>query len=135
MCPRCRRSFRRINQRHQCGTGDRREVLRNRPAGLVAIYTNVESYAKSLGPIEIVARERYVLLRTTRIFADIVVMTDAIRVAVHLGRKVEDPLFFKAAGDGKRVTHVAKLRTQSDAGTIRPYLKEGYELSLKDRGE
>jgi hypothetical protein len=106
-CPKCNRSFLRVNQRHQCGTGDRGEVLRNRPATLVALYGSIESYVKSLGPIEFVTRERYVLLRSTQIFADLVVMTDAIRAAVHLGRKVDDPLFFNVGSNGKRVSHLA----------------------------
>ena len=87
-CPKCKRSFTRKNQRHACGTGDRSEVLRNRPDALVALYDSVESFAKSLGSIEIVARERYVLLRTVRIFADMVIMTDAVRIAIHLERRV-----------------------------------------------
>jgi hypothetical protein len=131
-CPKCNRSFRSANQRHRCGTGDRNDVLRNRPAALAAIYDSIESFAKSLGPVEIVTRERYVLLRSTRIFADLVVMTDAIRAAVHIERKVDDPMFFKVGDGGKRVTHVAKLRTQTEVQAILPYLKEAYELSLKN---
>jgi hypothetical protein len=130
ICPKCRRSFRRVNQRHQCGTGDRGEVLRNRPATIVAFYGSIESYAKSLGPIEFVTRERYVLLRSTQIFADLVVMTDAIRAAVQLGRKADDPLFFKVGSNGKRVSHVAKLKTETEVQRILPYLKEAYELTF-----
>jgi hypothetical protein len=51
------------NQRHACGTGDRDEVLRNRPDELVELYGELERYVKSLGPVEFVTRERYVLLR------------------------------------------------------------------------
>lgn len=133
-CHRCHRSFTQKNQRHACGTGNRREVLRNRPEALVRLYESIEAFAKSLGTIEIVARERYVLLRSVRIFADLVIMADAIRVAVHLGRKQDDPIFFKVASDRKRFTHVAKLHTVKDFRTIEPYLKEAYELSL-DRTE
>lgn len=110
-CPKCKRSFTRKNQRHACGTGNRSEVLRNRPGGLVALYDSVESFAKSLGSIEIVARKRYVLLRTVRIFADLVIMTDAVRIAIHLGRRIDDPIFFKVGSDETKVSHVAKLRT------------------------
>ena len=83
-CRRCKRSFSRKNQRHACGTGDRTGVLRNRPEELVRLYESVEAFVKSLGDIELVARERYVLFRSTRIFADVVIMTDALRIAVHL---------------------------------------------------
>jgi hypothetical protein len=52
-------------------------------------------------------------------------------VAIHLGRRVEDPIFFKIGSDGKKVSHVAKLRTDADLKTIRPYLREAYAFSLK----
>src|ERR1039458_976062 len=77
-CPKCKRRFTRKNQRHVCGTGNRLEVLRGRPDSLVALYSSLESFAKTLGPLEIVARDRYVLFRSDRIFADLVVMTDAL---------------------------------------------------------
>jgi|GEM_PF-653175 hypothetical protein len=132
-CPRCARSFTQKNQRHACGAGDRSEVLRNRPDSIVRLYGLVEAFARSLGPIEIVARERYVLLRTVRIFADLVIMVGAVRIAVHLKRKVNDPLFFKVASDARHVTHVAKLQTQKELSAIKPYLKEAYQASLETR--
>jgi hypothetical protein len=130
-CPACRRAFTRINQRHACGTGDRSEVLRNRPDFVVRLYASVEAFARALGPIEIVARERYVLLRSARIFADLVIMTDAVRIAVHLERKRADSIFFKVASSERAVTHVAKLQTEQDFSAVKPYLKEAYELSLQ----
>jgi len=130
-CPRCARSFTQQNQRHACGTGDRSDVLHNRPDSIVRVYDLLERFAQSLGPIEIVARERYVLLRSVRIFADLVIMTDAVRIAIHLKRRANDPIFFKIAANARHVTHVAKLRTQKDLGAIKPYLKEAYQTSLE----
>ena len=130
-CPKCRRSFTRKNQRHACGTGDRSEVLRDRPEVVVRLYGSVETFVKSLGPVEIVARARYVLFRSKRIFADLVIMADAVRVAVHLRRKLDDPIFFKIVSDDRKVTHVAKLRTEKDFSTIKPYVKEAYEFSVE----
>jgi len=95
----------------------------------------VEAFAQSLGPIEIVARERYVLLRSTRIFADLVIMVDAVRIAIHLKRKVNDPRFFKVGGDARHVTHVAKLQTPKDFNALKPYLKEAYQASLEPPNE
>ncbi len=132
-CPKCKRKFTRKNQRHACGTGSRSEVLRNRPPEIVELYKSLESYAKSLGKIEIVARERYVLLRTVRIFADLVIMSDALRVAIHIGRKANDPVFLKIAGDARHISHVARLKTLKDLAAIKPYLKEAYEFSLSKR--
>jgi hypothetical protein len=131
-CPSCRRSFTRVNQRHACGTGDRSRVLRDRSLELVRLYEAVEAFAKSLGPIEIVARDRYVLLRSVRIFADLVMMTDAVRVAVHVRRQLNDPLFFKIVSDGKKVTGVTKLQTEAQLKRLLPYLQEAYDASLAE---
>lgn len=130
-CPTCDRSFTRVNQRHACGTSDGRDVLRDRSESVVRTYTAIEAFAKTLGPIEIVARERYVLLRSVRIFADLVIMADAVRVAIHLRRRVEDPRFFKVVEDRKRVTHVAKLASERDVDAIKAYLQEAYDASLQ----
>ena len=130
-CPTCKRTFKQTNQRHTCGTGNRKDVLRNRPEHVVRVYDSIETFVRSLGPIEIVARERYVLFRSHRIFADLVIMTDAVRVAVHLGRRVDDPMFFKVATDRKKVTHVAKITTAKDVGAIKRYLQEAYDVSVE----
>ena len=129
-CPKCRRRFTRKNQRHACGTGNRLEVLRGRPDSLVALYSSLESFARTLGPVEFVARDRYVLLRSRRIFADVVVMTDALRVAVHLRRRVADPIFVKIGADRKHVSHVARLQDETSLSTLKPYLREAYEFSI-----
>ena len=129
-CPTCGRAFTRPHQRHACGTSDGRDGLRDRPASVVRTYAAIEAFAKQLGPIEIVARERYVLLRSVRIFADLVIMADAVRVAIHLTRRVDDPRFFKVVADRKKVTHVAKLASPSDVEAITAYLAEAYEASL-----
>lgn len=129
-CPKCKRRFTRKNQRHACGTGSRLEVLRGRPESLVALYCSLESFARSLGPVEFVTRDRYVLFRSRRIFADLVVMADALRVVVHLGRRVDDPIFFKIGADRGRVSHVAKLQGEASLSALKPYLREAYEFSV-----
>ena len=96
----------------------------------MALYCSLESFAKTLGPVEFVARDRYVLLRSRRIFADLVVMTDALRVAIHLGRRVADPIFFKIGTDRKHVSHVAKLRDETSLAALKPYLREAYDFSI-----
>ena len=129
-CPKCRRQFTRKNQRHACGTGERTEILRNRPPELVTLYTALEAFATSLGPVEVVTRERYALFRSKRIFADTVVMSDAIRLAIHLPRTAKHKLFFKVGSDRRHVTHVAKLRRVQDLEPMKPFLREAYEHSL-----
>jgi hypothetical protein len=129
-CPACGRKFTRPNQRHACGTGDRAEVLRNRPPELVQLYGALEAFVKTLGPVEFVTRERYVLLRTRRIFADLNVMTDALRIAIHLPTEEKHRLFIKVAGDRKQVTHVAKLKSASDLDAMKPFLRKAYQFSV-----
>lgn len=129
-CPQCRRRFTRTNQRHACGTGDRAEVLRNRSPELVDLYDALERFATSLGAVEVVARERYVLLRSTRIFADLVVMSDALRLAIHLSRKADHRLFTKVAADRRQVTHVAKIHDMEELDALKPFLREAYEYSI-----
>jgi predicted transport protein len=129
-CPNCNRRFSRTNQRHACGTGDRAQVLRNRAPEIVELYETLERFARSLGPVEFVTRERYVLLRTNRIFADVVVMSDGLRLAIHLSRKAAHQLFIKVGADRKQVTHVAKLHDMEDLEAMKPFLREAYEYSI-----
>ncbi len=129
-CPNCRRKFSRVNQRHACGTGEHGRAIRNRPQAIVDLYAAIESFAKSLGPIEVVTGDRYVLLRSVRVFADLVIMAEAVRVAVHLGRKVDAPIFFKVGANRRFVSHVAKLKTKEEFEQLKPFLKEAYRFSL-----
>ena len=129
-CPRCGREFRQKNQRHSCGVGSRAELLAGKPPALVTLYGALEKILKPLPGVEVVARGRYVLLRTSRIFSDVVFMRDALRVAVNLGRTVKDPLFFKIGElPGRQVIHVAKVRTAAELRAIAPYLREAYAMA------
>ena len=134
-CPRCKRTFRQVNQRHSCGVGDRATLLRGKPAGLVKLYRVIEKALRRWAGVEIVSKDRYALFRTTRIFADLVFMRDALRLAVHLDRAVSEPLFFKVVRDRKRVSHVARLCTGADVAVVMPYLKEAYELARREASE
>lgn len=129
-CPKCKRGFTRKNQRHACGTGNRADVLRDRPPEVVELYAALEAFAKSLGPVEFVTRERYVLLRSHRIFADLTIMSNALRLAIHLSREARSPLFMKVGSDRKQVTHVAKLHTLDELEAMKPFLREAYEYSV-----
>jgi hypothetical protein len=80
--------------------------------------------------VEVVTRDRYALFRTTRIFADLTVTRDALRVVVHLGRKVSAPCFIKSGPSGSRVSHVTVLRTPEDLRRIMPFLREAFDLAL-----
>lgn len=131
-CPRCSRTFRRANQRHACGTGDDATLLANRPPELAELYRKLEAAVRSYGGVEIVARDRYALFRTTRIFADLTVMRDALRVVIHLARRVKKPCFVKVGASGKRVSHVALVRTGDDLRTILPFLREAFDLAQSE---
>ncbi len=105
-CPRCHRAFRQVNQRHACGVGSPGTLLKNRPPALADLYRKLETTVKGFGGVEVVTRNRYALFRTTRIFADLTVMRDALRVVIHLGRNASAPYFIKVQGHN-RVSHVA----------------------------
>lgn len=130
-CPKCHRAFTQVNQRHACGTGSREQVLRNRPAALVHVYELIEAHAKTLGPIEIVTRQRYALFRSARIFADLTVMTSCVRLVIHLRRRVADPAFSKiVTGEKMAVSHVAKLTTPNEWEAVKSYFEEAHRVSL-----
>lgn len=135
-CPQCSRTFRRTHQRHSCGVGSRADLLEGKPESLVKLYLELEKSLKTFGDVEVVARDRYALFRTTRIFADLVFMSDALRLAVHLNREVMDSLFFKVQrGSDRRVAHVAKLRSAAQVRAVKPYLEEAYRFARSEQSE
>lgn len=129
-CSECKREFARKNQRHACGIGNRDDVIRDRPQSVVEVYKAIEDYVCKLGKVETVARDRYVLFRSTRIFVDLSIMKDVVRIAIHIGRKIENPIFIKVVDDGKQITHVAKIGSLNELKKIEPLMKEAYEFSL-----
>jgi hypothetical protein len=130
VCPRCDRTFRQIKQRHACGVGSVETLLKDRPPTLADLYRKLETAVKDFGDVEVVTRDRYALFRTTRIFADLTVMKDALRVVIHLDRKVAAPCFIKSGNDRNRVSHVALVRTPADLKAITPYLREAFDLAM-----
>ncbi len=131
-CPRCHRNFRQANQRHACGVGSAATLLKGRPPALTDLYRQFETAVRGFGQVEVVTRGRYALFRTTRIFVDLTVMRDALRVVVHLGRKVAAPYFIKTGPSGDRVSHVVLVRTAADLRTIMPWLREAFDLAVSE---
>lgn len=127
-CPECGRAFRQSSQRHACGVGDRTSLLRNRPATLTALYQRLEQVLADLEGVEIVTRDRYALFRTTRIFADLTVRREALRLVVHLDRQVDEPYVDKVV-HGRRVSHVIMLRATPDLDAVTPLIHEAYDLA------
>lgn len=132
-CPRCHRKFRQVNQRHACGVGSADTLLEGRPPELVDLYRKLETAVRGFGDVEVVTRDRYALFRTTRIFADLTVMRDALRVVIHLGRKVSAPFFVKSGPSGNRVSHVALVRTAGELRTVMPFLREAFNLAADEK--
>ena len=128
-CPQCRRTFRQVNQRHACGVGDSATLLKDRPPELAGLYRKLEATINGFGFVEVVTRNRYALFRTTRIFTDLTVTRDALRVVIHLGRRVNAPYFVKVGEGDKRVSHVALVRTDEDLRAIKPFLLEAFNLA------
>ncbi|MBI4466271.1 MAG: hypothetical protein HY656_02435 [Acidobacteria bacterium] len=112
--------------------GSRRALLEGKPESLVKLYVAMEKSLKAWGGVEIGARGRYALFRTTRVFADLVFMKEALRLALLLDREVKAPLFFKVLRmSAHRVAHVAKLRNRAELRAVIPYLKEAYRFALR----
>ena len=129
-CPECKRDFTRLNQRHVCGTGNAADVLWNRPQAIVEVFQAITNLVQQLGPVEMVARDRYVLFRSVRIFVDLTIMKDAVRIAIHVGRRLDHPVFIKVVDDGRQFTHVVKIDGLAQLAVIEPFLKEAYAHSL-----
>jgi hypothetical protein len=87
---------------------------------------------RSFGGVEVVTRDRYALFRTTRIFTDLTVTRDSLRVVIHLGRQVTAPYFIKVGRSNRRVSHVTLVRTLGELRVITPLLREAYELSTSE---
>ena len=132
-CPRCKRTFRQVNQRHACGVGNAATLLKGRSPALADLYGDLETTVRSFGNVEVVTRDRYALFRTTRIFADLTVTRDALRVVVHLARKVRAPHFVKSGPSGSRVSHVTFVRTAEELRTVMPFLREAFDLAVGER--
>jgi hypothetical protein len=132
-CPVCGRSFRRSGQSHGCGRGTKAQLLRGKQPSLAKVYEALDRDFAKWGPHETLYRERYALFRTTRGFADLVFMQDGLRLALYLDRQVTAPCFFKVGRvSANRIIHVAMLRTITDWGMVRPYLKEAYRLTVQE---
>src|SRR5438874_754780 len=131
-CPRCDRIFRQVNQRHTCGVGSAATLLKNRPPALTDLYRKLETTVRGFGDVEVVTRNRYALFRTTRIFVDLTIMRDALRVVIHLGRKVSAPYFIKVGPSGNRVSHVVLVRTAAELRTVMPFLREAFHLAVSE---
>lgn len=129
-CSQCAREFTRKNQRHACGTGNSADVLRDRPQAVIEVYRAIENFINNLAKVEIVARDRYVLFRSRRIFVDLSIMQDSVRVAIHLGRRIDNPIFIKVVADRKQLTHVAKITNLAELKHIEPLIKEAWQFSL-----
>jgi hypothetical protein len=134
-CPKCNRAFRRANLPHACTkpiSAQASKLLKNRPPEIVALYRKLEATVKGFGKVEVVIGDHYVLFRTTRIFTDLTVMKGALRVVIHLGRKVPGKFWLKVGPSGKRVSHVALVRTAKDLRTIMPFLREAYRFAVSE---
>jgi len=109
-------------------------MLKGKPEALVRLYRTLEKKLKSLEGVEIVAKDRYALFRTTRVFADLVFMKEALRLAILLDREVRDPMFLKVGKlSAHRIAHVALLRSPGDLRAVEPYLVEAYRFARTDR--
>ncbi len=129
-CPTCG-----PKQAHSCDVGNRSALVAGRPERLVKLYETLESRVRAWDSVEIVISRRTALFRTTRIFADLVFMTDALRLALLLDREVKDPIFFKTGRmSTHRVAHVTRIQSAAELRAVMPYLREAHRFALNDAG-
>lgn len=128
-CPKCRRQFARTKQQHICSAGTREKVLKNRREEVVALFAALEHQAKQLGPVEFVARERYIILCSKHIFADVIVLADSLRVVIHLPKLVRHPLFKRIHAERQWVSHTAKVRKLAELEQLQPFLRAAWEYA------
>jgi hypothetical protein len=57
------------------------------------------------------------------------VTADALRVVIHLAHKVDRPCFVKVGQNGRRISHVAFVRTRKDLSSILAFVREAFDLS------
>ena len=75
--------------------GSAATLLKNRSPGLAKLYRRLETTIKGFGDVEVVTRKRYALFRTARIFADLTVMQDALRLVIHLRPQGRPTVFYQ----------------------------------------
>lgn len=63
---------------------------------------------------------------------DLTVTADALRVVIHLDRKVDRPYFIKVGRSGRRISHVAFVRTKRELRSILPFLREAFDLAAQE---
>ena len=108
-------------------------LLEGKPPELVALYAQVEKIVGGFAGVEILTRGRYALFRTTRIFADLVFMKDALRLAILLDRTAGDPIFFKVGRMSRtRIGHVARITKPGDVRAVVPYLREAWRFARSE---
>lgn len=125
-CPKCRREFARAHQRHICSAGTRAAVLRNRREEVVELFAALERQLKSIGPVEFIARERYIILRSKHIFADVIILADCLRLVIHLPKLARHPLFRKISAERQWVSHTAKVRNEAELAQLQPFLQAAW---------
>lgn len=104
-------------------------MLKNRREEVVALFAALELQAKQLGPVEFVARERYFILRSRHIFADVIMLADSLRVVIHLPKMARHPLFKNISADGQWVSHSAKVRKLAELEQLQPFLRAAWEYA------
>jgi predicted transport protein len=128
-CPKCRRQFARAQQRHICSAGTRATVMKNRRQEVVELFAALERQVKSIGPVEFIARERYIILRSKHIFADVIILADSLQLVIHLPRMARHPLFKKISADRQWVSHTAKVRKPAELDQMQPFLRAAWEYA------
>jgi hypothetical protein len=110
-----------------------RDASRLGPAGAANTSLLLETVVRGYGGVDVM-RDWRALFRTTRIFADLTVMQDALRAVIQLDRTATGPCFIRKSQNRRRVSHVAIVRTRDELRRILPFLREGFR-PVGERGD
>lgn len=139
-CGRCKRTFSRQNQAHNC-SAQRSDVdiTKDRPEIVKKVFAALVSAVRALGEnIEVAQFEkgRYALFRTIRIFGHATVTKNNVRLVINLKDRHERPLFFKYYDENaKAVQHCCFLNSLDDLAAVQDLLALARAESLAARAE
>ena len=131
-CPRCGRSFGRVNQSHVCAPGMAvDEWFADRVPWERDAFDLIVDHLDRLGPVVIEAVQVGVLLKRSRTFAEVRPRRDGLVLSVLLSRRITDPRITRVIGTSAgRAAHFIPLSAPGDVDDrVLDWLSESYLAS------
>jgi hypothetical protein len=134
-CPRCRRPFANVNQRHSCGRWRVEDFLRGKSARAVALYERFAALAGECGPFILAPAKTRVGFQVRMIFAAVNRLNDSgLAAHVILARRLEHPRFTKIESfSPHNHQHHFKLASLDELDDeVRAWLREAYRVGAQE---